>query len=118
MLQPAPDAASAFLFVRWTPSIWLAALAGRPMPEQRRFHHISSAVVSVKPAAAARVMAQIAAMPETEIRAHHTGRVVIVLEGTSAGDLGARLAALADIEGVISANMVFEHIEELEAVEQ
>jgi periplasmic nitrate reductase NapD len=87
------------------------------MPEQRRFHHVSSAVVSVKPAAAARVMAEIAAMQETEMRAHGAGRIVVVMEAGSAAELGARLAALATLEGVISANMVFEHIEELEAVE-
>jgi nitrate reductase NapD len=84
---------------------------------EHRFHHISSAVVSAKPDAMERVMAEIAAMPETEIRAHGQGRIVIVMEGASAGELGARLAALAGIEGVIAANMVFEHIDELEDVE-
>jgi periplasmic nitrate reductase NapD len=87
------------------------------MPEQRRFHHVSSAVVSVLPPAAERVMAQIAAIPETEIRAHDAGRIVVVMEGASTRELGSRLTALAALDGVIAANMVFEHIEELEAVE-
>jgi nitrate reductase NapD len=84
------------------------------MPEPRRFHHISSAVVSVWPGSAPAVMKAIAAMDRTEIPAHEGGRIVVVMEGGSAGELGDRLTAIACLDGVISANLVFEHIEELE----
>ena len=54
----------------------------------------------------------IAALDGTEIRAREGGRLVIVMEGSTAGELGGRLAEIAGFPGVIAANMVFEHIEE------
>ncbi|MGO4839852.1 chaperone NapD [Rhizobiaceae sp. 2RAB30] len=40
--------------------------------------------------------------------------MVVVMEGGSAGELGAQLTALGALDGVVAANMVFEHIEEME----
>jgi periplasmic nitrate reductase NapD len=39
------------------------------------------------------------------------------MEGGSTGELGERLTAIGRLDGVIAANMVFEHIEELEVEE-
>lgn len=84
------------------------------MAEPARFHHISSAVVMCRPEQAETVSAALAIMEGVEIHGRQAGRIVVVLEGASAGELGGRLTEIAAIEGVIAANMVFEHIEELE----
>jgi nitrate reductase NapD len=49
------------------------------------------------------------------VEVHHrsSSKIIIVLEGPESGVLGARLAEIASIEGVLSANMVFEQIEPL-----
>ncbi|PWK73839.1 chaperone NapD [Aminobacter sp. AP02] len=87
------------------------------MPDARRYHHISSAVVTVMPGRMADVLAAIARLDGPEIRAHDGNRIVIVIEGTSAGELGGLLTAIGALSGVVAANMVFEHIEELEGSE-
>lgn len=92
-----------------------AASAERP---RRRFHHISSAVVSALPAQVAAVLAAIRELPDTEIHRVENGKIVIVLEGASTGVLGDRLAAISLIEGVLSANMVFEQIEDLDTLDE
>lgn len=87
------------------------------MPDERRFCHISSAIVAMKPGHGPAVMEAIAAMEGTEIHAHDDVRVVVVIEGGSTGEMGQRLTLIGDLDGVIAANLVFEHIEELEASE-
>jgi len=47
-----------------------------------------------------------------EVVAAENTRIVVVMEGSSVGELGGLLAAIGDLDGVIAANMVFEHIEE------
>ena len=84
---------------------------------RQRFHHISSAVISALPAKVEAVLARIAELPETEIHRVENGKIVIVLEGASTGILGDRLAAISLIEGVLSANMVFEQIEYLDTID-
>lgn len=79
-----------------------------------RFHHISSAVVSALPAHVDTVLARIGEMPDTEIHRVENGKIVIVLEGATAGVLGDRLATIGLLDGVLSANMVFEQITDLD----
>lgn len=79
-------------------------------------HHVSSAVVITRPECMNAVAAEIAAMEATEVHAAESGRVIVVLEGKSAGELGNRLNAIAGINGVIAANMVFEQIIDTEAI--
>lgn len=81
---------------------------------ERRFHHISSAVVTALPGRVAEIEHELAALPGTEIHASAGGRIIIVMEGASTGELGNRLTTIAAMPGVLSANMVFEHIDELE----
>ena len=52
-----------------------------------------------------------------EVRASENGRIVIVIEGSSGGELGGVLTAIGNLDGVIAANMVFEHVEELRGTE-
>jgi nitrate reductase NapD len=87
------------------------------MPERGRIHHVSSAVVSVRPDRAAAVIDAISVMENTEVAAHQADRIVIVMEGSGTRELGDRLNSIALLDGVVAANMVFEHAEELEATE-
>lgn len=78
-------------------------------------HHISSAVVVVLPARREEVAARLARMPGVEVHAGEGSRLVLTIEGSTTGMLGEALTGISLIEGVISANMVFEHIEEAES---
>lgn len=88
------------------------------MPEGPKSHHISSAVVSVLPAMGDAVLARLSSMDGVEVHGHQDGRIVVVIEGPSTGALGDSLTRIALLDGVVAANMVFEHIEVEEAMEQ
>ena len=75
--------------------------------------HISSAVVSVLPAYSERIVRLLSDMSGVEVHHRAASKVVIVLEGSDSGVVGARLAEIAVFDGVLSANMVFEQIERL-----
>ena len=75
--------------------------------------HISSAVVSVLPACRDSVIEQLSSMPGVEVHHRALSKIVIVLEGPESGVLGGRLAEIAGLDGVLSANMVFEQVERL-----
>jgi nitrate reductase NapD len=70
--------------------------------------HISSAVVSVLPAHRENVVRLLSDMDGVEVHHQSPTKIIIVMEGPDSGVLGARLAEIASIEGVLSANMVFE----------
>lgn len=74
-------------------------------------HHISSAVVSALPARVPEVIERLNAMEGVEVHASENSKIVVTLEGPSAGALGERLTRIALTDGVISANMVFEHFD-------
>ena len=78
-------------------------------------HHISSAVVMALPARIAEIRATVEALPGVEVHACEGSRIVVTIEGPTSGALGEALSAISLIDGVIAANMVFEHIEEAEA---
>lgn len=71
-------------------------------------HFISSAVVSALPDHAGEVAARIADLPDTEVPFREGGKIVVVMEGPSTGAIGSRLTEIALMQGVLSANMVFE----------
>ena len=50
-------------------------------------------------------------MPGVEIHVHEGSRIVITIEGPSSGRLGEILTSISVLDGVISASMVFEHVE-------
>ena len=96
-------------------------LTGDILPERgpasarpQRFFHISSAVVTARPERCAEIARQIAALPDTEVRAVEGSKIVVVMEGESSGEIGSRLTTMALMDGVFSANMVFEQIEPLD----
>ncbi|MQW12007.1 glutamate synthase [Sinorhizobium meliloti] len=81
------------------------------MSDRSASYHISSAVIVTMPHMRERVVAELAEMPNVEIYAHEAGKIVVVIEGTSTGMLGESLSRIAVLEGVVVANMVFEHVE-------
>ena len=90
------------------------------MPDRPRtaLLHISSAVVTAWPRDCAEVARRIAALPDPEVRHAEGGRIIVVMEGPDSGTIGARLTEIALMEGVLSANLVFEHAESLDTPEQ
>jgi nitrate reductase NapD len=50
-----------------------------------------------------------------EVHASEGSRVVITIEGPTSGMLGETLTAISAMDGVLAANMVFEHAEDQEA---
>lgn len=78
--------------------------------------HISSAVVTVLPERAEAVCRSIAAMADAEVFGREGGKIVVVLEGPTSDAVGSRLSQIALIDGVVSANLVYEHVEALEPV--
>ena len=84
-----------------------ALLTGAPPPR----HHISSAVVMALPARCEEIRDQLQNMPGVEIHAGEGSRLVITIEGATSGVLGETLTRISMLDGVISANMVFEHFE-------
>lgn len=93
-------------------------LRGRVLPEpatgEPRFFHVSSAVVTARPERCPDIARAIAALPETEIHAVEGSKIVVVMEGRSSGEIGSRLTTIALMDGVFSANLVFEQIAPIE----
>jgi len=82
------------------------------MPEAAAPLIISSAVVSVLPGRLDSIAATLAGLAGVEVHAAEGSKIVIVLEAPR-GAAGNRLVEISLLDGVVSANMVFEHIEEV-----
>ena len=88
-------------------------LAGRLATADDVPLHISSAVVLVLPRRLNDVLQMLLKLPEVEVHQQSASKIVIVLEGPDSGALGGRLAEIASWDGVLSANMVYEHVESI-----
>lgn len=77
-------------------------------------HHISSAVVLALPERREEVSLKLAAMRGVEVHAGEGSRIVITIEGLTSGMLGETLTMISVMDGVLAANMVFEHSEDQE----
>lgn len=86
------------------------------MPRPRRYH-VSSAVIAIAPGRTRDVIEALRHFEGVDVHASNTNRAVITIEGWSTGQLGDRLTEISQMEGVIAANMVFEHAEEEEALQ-
>ena len=73
--------------------------------------HIASAVVKARPAIQDAVAARIAELAGAEVAVIDHGRIIVVLESLQRHDLAATLERIADLDGVLSATLVFEHSE-------
>lgn len=78
--------------------------------------HISGVIARSDPRRADEVAAAISRLPDVEIAHAEDGRFVLVIEGSSSGAVGARLAEISLLDGVVSASMVYEQIETLESL--
>lgn len=85
------------------------------MPEMKPRYYVSSAVIVAMPQAQAVVKDALATMPNVEVFAAEDGKIVVVIEGRTSGELGATLSEISALDGVVAANMVFEHSENEEA---
>ncbi|MCG5485121.1 MAG: chaperone NapD [Sinorhizobium meliloti] len=81
------------------------------MSDPSATYHISSAIIVTMPNMQERVVDSLAEMSNVEVYAKEAGKIVVVIEGTSTGMLGESLSRIAVLEGVVAANMVFEHVE-------
>ena len=90
---------------------FLTGQSTRGSAPQPQGHCISSAVVVMLPGREEEVLAALREIEGAEIRARQESRLVLLLEGASSGDVGGKLARIAVMEGVVAANMVFEHTE-------
>ena len=75
------------------------------------FLHIASAVVTVRPELSEEVSRRLAELPQTEVSAVNGSKIVVVMESTDGGEIGSRLVTMSLMDGVFSANLVFEQIE-------
>lgn len=74
--------------------------------------HISSLVVQVRPEALARVTEAVAALDGAEVHGHGpTGKLVVTLETASEAVTLERLTAINQLEGVLSAVLVYHHVD-------
>jgi periplasmic nitrate reductase NapD len=79
----------------------------------RRELHISSLMVHGHPADLPAVRARIGAVPGAEVAlCDPSGRMVVTLETGSQGDVADALTRIALLDGVLSAALVFHHVEE------
>ena len=70
---------------------------------------ISSAVVRAFPERAQSVADAIAKLDGAEVSAVQDSKIVILIEGSESGAIGATLAQIALMDGVLSASLVYEH---------
>lgn len=78
-------------------------------------HHISSAVVLARPERREEISERLAGMRGVEVHGGEGSRIVITIEGPTSGMLGETLTTISVMDGVLAANMVFEHAEDQEA---
>ena len=78
--------------------------------------HITSLVVHSTPRRLQQVAARIAAMPGAQVHATApSGKLVVTLDADSSDEMLARVNGIQRLDGVLSAALVYQHAEELEA---
>jgi nitrate reductase NapD len=70
--------------------------------------HISSAVVLAKPQDVDAVMGRLSREAGVEVHGRNGPRIVVVMEASTAGQLGEMLNRMTLMDGVVSAAMVYE----------
>ena len=79
--------------------------------------HIAGIVVHAQPGSVERVAASIAGLPGTEVHAASPdGRLVVTLEAPGAREIAARMDCIQRLDAVLSASLVYQHNETLEAM--
>jgi periplasmic nitrate reductase NapD len=85
-------------------------LRGRSAPPSTE-EHISSLVVHVRPEAVAAVRSSLAAMDGVDVHAESGGKLIITIETSTESGIVTRLSEISVLPGVLSALLVFHHIE-------
>ena len=82
--------------------------------------HIASLIVYAAPGRAARLAAAIAALPGAEVHgsAAAGGKLVVTLEADSAAAMDAALACVQRLDGVLSAALVYQCADSLDAMNE
>ena len=84
----------------------------RPLPSDDEWH-IAGVVVHVRPERLPAVRAAIDAMSGAEVHAQSdAGKLVVTLEGPSSRAISAHLMFLHQLDGVLSATLVYQHAED------
>ncbi len=74
--------------------------------------HISSIVVHVRPDCQAAASARIAALAGAEIHGESSeGKLVVVLETPSEGDILAHITAINDMPGIVATSLIYHEID-------
>jgi periplasmic nitrate reductase NapD len=77
--------------------------------------HVSSLVVHGRPERLEAIRAELARLAGIEVHAAApTGKLVVTLETASEDEIVARLTTISLLDGVLSATLVFHHVEPLE----
>ena len=79
-------------------------------------HHISSAIVTTRPESLEAVTGRLGQLDGVEVHAAEAGKIVVTIEGPTAGYLGDVLLGISATDGVLAAHMVFEQAIEEEEV--
>nr|HET7859256.1 chaperone NapD [Caldimonas sp.] len=81
--------------------------------------HIASLVVHAVPRCLEPVANAVAALSGAEVHASSpNGKLVVTLEASSAAAIAARVASIQRVEGVLSATLVYEYADSLEAMNE
>jgi nitrate reductase NapD len=71
-------------------------------------HHISSAVVMTRLESMNSVASRLELLDGVEVHGSGSGKIVVVIEGPTAGHLGETLINISAMDDVLAAHMVFE----------
>ncbi len=94
------------------------AIPIQPLPADAEWH-IAGIVVHALPARLPQVRAAIDAIAGAEIHAaSDSGKLVVTLEAPSSRAIAAHLTLLHQLDGVLSAALVYQHNEDAEAMDQ
>lgn len=101
----------------------MSAAARRAIPIQplaaSEEWHIAGIVVHAIPASVARVRAAIDAITGAEVHAaSDSGKLVVTVEAPTSRAIAAHLTYLHQLEGVLSAALVYQHNEDAEAMQE
>lgn len=80
--------------------------------------HIAGLVVQARPGDAQAVAAALSRLPGTELRAAEGGRLVVVCEGGSGGEILDLIARMRDLPGVLNVALAYQHAESAAAMEE
>jgi periplasmic nitrate reductase NapD len=79
--------------------------------------HVAGIIVYARPTSVQHVVETLGALPGAAVHATSAeGKLVVTLEGSSAREIAARIDAIQQLPAVLSACLVYQHNESLEAM--